>query len=87
MHACSLNYDDRVCSNFYDIWGDFMEATQNEQVFPTLTALKRLGASPDDREVTFMQQRPFAAVIDSCQTSQLPTCRSSWCIMKRMLAC
>ena len=52
MHACSLNYDDRVCSNFYDIWGDFMEATQNEQVFPTLTALKRLGASPDDREVT-----------------------------------
>ena len=45
-----------MCSNFYDIWGDFLEATQNEQVFPTLTALKRLGASPDDREVVYMKQ-------------------------------
>ena len=61
-HACSLNYDDRVCSNFYDIWGDFMEATQNEQVFPTLIALKRLGASLDDREVTCMQQAHPAAL-------------------------
>lgn len=60
--ACSLNYDDRVCSNFYDIWGDFTEATQNEQVFPTLRDLKRLGASPDDREVTCMQQVHHAAV-------------------------
>lgn len=33
-----------------------MDATQNEQVFPTLGALKRLGATPDDREVTCTQQ-------------------------------
>ena len=40
-----------------------MEATQNEQVFPTLRALKRLGASPDDREVTCLQQAHPATVI------------------------
>ncbi|KAL3133959.1 hypothetical protein ABBQ32_008406 [Trebouxia sp. C0010 RCD-2024] len=58
-----LNYDDRVCSNFYDIWGDFMEATQNEQVFPTLTALKRLGASPDDREVIVVHHEEDAGLL------------------------
>lgn len=63
LHACSLNYDDRVCNNFYDIWGEFMDATQNEQVFPTLGALKRLDYTPDDREVTCMQQAHPVAVV------------------------
>lgn len=41
-----------------------MDATQNEQVFPTLGALKRLGASQDDREVTCTQQaHPNALVL------------------------
>lgn len=50
--VCSLNYDDLVCNNFYDMWGEFKEATNSEQTFPTLTALQRLGSSANgNREV------------------------------------
>ncbi|DBA75450.1 TPA: hypothetical protein ACH3X1_010707 [Trebouxia sp. C0004] len=47
-----LNYDDLVCNNFYDMWGEFQEATSSEQACPTLSALQRLGANiQDNREV------------------------------------
>lgn len=47
-----LNYDDLVCNNFYDIWGEFPEAAESGQKIPTLAALKRLGSSANDnREV------------------------------------
>ena len=48
----SLNYDDLVCNGFYDIWGDFREATQDDHAFPSLSSLKRLNVTADDsREV------------------------------------
>ena len=47
-----MNYDDLVCNNFYDIWGEFPEAAESGQKIPTLAALKRLGSSANDnREV------------------------------------
>ena len=57
---CSLNYDDLVCNNFYDIWGEFPEATQSEKTLPTLAALQRLGSSSNDnREVCLLHVTSF----------------------------
>lgn len=53
--TCSLNYDEKVCCGFYDIWGEFPEATQDGHTFPSLASLKKLpGRNDDSREVCFM---------------------------------
>ena len=49
---CSLNYDDLVCNGFYDISGDFPDATRNDNAFPGLGSLRSLAsAAADSREV------------------------------------
>ncbi|KAL0045398.1 hypothetical protein WJX82_005613 [Trebouxia sp. C0006] len=59
-----LNYDDLVCNNFYDMWGEFQEATSSEQACPTLSALKRLGANTqDNREVLVVHHDDDAGLL------------------------
>lgn len=59
-----LNYDDLVCNSFYDMWGEFQEATSSEQACPTLSALQRLGANAqDNREVLVVHHDDDAGLL------------------------
>ena len=98
---CSLNYDDLVCNNFYDMWGEFQEATSSEQACPTLSALKRLGANTqDNREVTAPSTPPKIIYILPATHTLLPghngqhhrllrlvLRRSLWCTTMMMQVC
>jgi hypothetical protein len=99
--ACSLNYDDLVCNNFYDMWGEFQEATSNEQACPTLSALQRLGANvQDNREVKTPSPSPKTIHILRAIHKMLPgqngqlhrllrlvLRRSLWCTTMMMQVC
>ena len=98
---CSLNYDDLVCNNFYDMWGEFQEATSSEQACPTLSALQRLGANTqDNREVKTPSPPPkIIHILSATHTVLLGHSeqqhrllilvwrRSLWCTMMMMQVC
>ena len=83
---CSLNYDDLVCNNFYDIWGEFPEATHNERAFPALVALQRMGPNANDnREVRrSLTVQQFGLLITSTTTCQQYFIETQCCIFAVM---
>ena len=45
----SLNYEDKVVDGFYDLWGEFTQASDGNRQFPSLEALRRIRLPPGDR--------------------------------------
>ena len=88
--TCSLNYDEKVCCGFYDIWGEFPEATPDGHTFPSLASLKKLpGRNDDSREVCFMLSS--LRILHMVTLSLRLVCYDyvRWCLwtMMRILSC